>query len=230
MKYSLEKLVAKINNLSLRERIMIFSAIAFMLVSLAKTLFMEPLLEQEKKLSANITQQKEKMKALQAQIDSSLQARKDLENSAQRQRLDEAQRELEEGSAYLQSRSDRLVPPEKMAELLEQVLKHNGRLQLVSLNTLPVAPLRLKAQTEQGNPSITQTGDETQLDKQLFKHGVELTVHGSYLDLLQYLTELERLPMQMFWGQVRMKVVRYPEVELSLTVYTLSLEKTWLQI
>jgi len=57
-----------------------------------------------------------------------------------------------------------------------------------------------------------------------------MTVRGSYADLLQYLTALEKLPTQMFWGMAKMQVVQYPEAELTLTLYTLSLEKTWLQV
>jgi len=55
-------------------------------------------------------------------------------------------------------------------------------------------------------------------------------VRGSYADLLQYLAALEKLPTQMFWSMAKMNVVKYPEAELTLTLYTLSLDETWLQI
>ena len=64
----------------------------------------------------------------------------------------------------------------------------------------------------------------------MYKHGVQITVRGSYADLLQYLTALEKLPTRMFWGVAKMKVVQHPSVELTLTLYTLSLDKTWLQV
>jgi MSHA biogenesis protein MshJ len=47
---------------------------------------------------------------------------------------------------------------------------------------------------------------------------------------LQYLTEVEQLPTQMYWGKAEMKVETYPSVVLTVTVYTLSMEKTWLKI
>ena len=219
----------KIDNLSLRERLLIFLAVAFLLVTMARSLFLEPMLDQQKKLSTNVSRQQELMKGLQAEIDASLRARKDLENSAQQHRLDLVRRELAENNAYLQHRSDSLVPPEKMAELLEQVLYQNGQLKLVKLQTLPVAHLVERGSVKQVREGVADA-DKVAPDKQVFKHGVVITVRGSYLDLLQYLTEIEKLPTQMFWGKAEMKVLRYPEVELSLTVYTLSLEKTWLQV
>ena len=70
----------------------------------------------------------------------------------------------------------------------------------------------------------------TDAEKQIYKHGVKITVRGSYANLLRYLSALEKLPTQMFWGVAKMDVIKHPKVELSLTLYTLSLDKTWLQI
>jgi MSHA biogenesis protein MshJ len=112
-----------------------------------------------------------------------------------------------------------------MPALLEQMLKRNGRLQLVAMNTLPVTPFIEQA----ADATIAQAPVAGQ-ERQMYKHGVQITVRGSYADLLQYLTALEKLPTRMFWGVAKMNVVQYPSVELTLTLYTLSLDKTWLQV
>ena len=44
------------------------------------------------------------------------------------------------------------------------------------------------------------------------------------------LSELERLPTQMLWGDIKLVVVKYPTAELTVTLYTLSLDKIWLQV
>lgn len=219
MKQHWENLINKVDAMSLRERVLIFAAAAFMLVALAKTLSLEPLLAEQKKLSSQVVQIQEKMKALQVQLDASTQAKRDNENSPLRQRIESAKQLLAEGDVYLQGLRDHLVAPEKMGELLEDVLNQNGRLQLVDLHTLPVAPL-----------TMAKSGATAVLDKQVFKHGVQMTVRGSYLDLLEYLTELEKSPTQMFWGKAELKVEQHPDVVLTLTLYTLSLDRTWLKI
>ena len=218
---------AKVDALALRERVLIFFAIAFLLVALVNMFFLDPLLAQQKKLSTQVVQQQEKMKDIQAQIATLLQAKKSDEDSPQRLRLAELKQEIEAGSTYLQGRRDRLVPPEKMAGLLEQVLKKNGDLQLISLQTMPVAPLIDDVNNDTNVPPAQPL---VVPDKQVFKHGVQITVRGSYLDLLQYLNALEHLPVQMFWGMAKMNVVQYPAAELTLTLYTLSLDKIWLQV
>jgi MSHA biogenesis protein MshJ len=223
MKAQIGKIVAKVDGISLRERALIFAAAAFLVVSLIDSLLLEPLLDKQRKLSAQVVQQQEKMKEAQAQIAALMQAKQADANSPQRERIRVLRQQIADGDAYLQDRRDKLVPPEKMAQLLEQVLNKNGRLQLVALNTLPVS---LLIEPSGDAPVVQKTG----LEKQIFKHGVKITVRGNYADLLQYLTALEKLPTQMYWGVAKMDVVQHPLVELTLTLYTLSLDKTWLQV
>jgi MSHA biogenesis protein MshJ len=228
-----DRLVSKVDGLSLRERALIFAAVAFLLVSLVNGLLLDPLLAQQKILSGQVVQQQEKMKEIQAQIEALLEARRSDEISPQRQRLKQLKQQLADGETYLQGRKDRLVPPEKMSGLLQQVLSKHGRLQLVKLQTLPATPLL--EETDAGdkpagtreNATPAKSGDA---GEQIFKHGVQITVRGSYLDMLEYLVALEHLPSQMFWGMAQMNVVKYPEAELTLTVYTLSLGKTWMLV
>jgi MSHA biogenesis protein MshJ len=228
MKQHWKKIVDKIDGMSLRERALLFATVAFMLVSLILTFFLDPLLAQQKKLSTQVVQQQEKMKDILAQIDTLLAAKRADAISPLRQRLEQIKRQITEGEIYLQSRRERLVAPEKMGSLMEQVLKRNNRLQLISLQTLPAAPLIEKA-AKPGKERAVPVEAAIVPDKQVFRHGVKITVRGSYTDLLQYLTALEQLTAQMFWGEVDMGAA-YPDVTLTLTLYTLSLDKTWLQI
>jgi MSHA biogenesis protein MshJ len=224
-----EKLAAKVDSMSLRERVLIFLAAAFVLVALVNALFLDPLLAQQKNLSGQVIQQQEKIKEKQAEIEALLQAQKDDKDSPLRRRLLDAKQLLAEGETWLQSNRERLVQPERMADLLEQVLRKQGQLQLISLQTLPVTPLIEKPAKGAGNEPEAETAG-AELEKQVFKHGVRITVSGSYAALLQYLNVLEKLPAKMFWGMAEMKVNKYPDTELTLTLYTLSLDKTWLQI
>lgn len=227
MKQYWEKFCAKVDDLALRERVLIFAAAAFLLVALVNAFFLDPLLAQQKKLSAQVVQQQEKMKEIQAQIEAILQAKKGDAVSPERLRLSQLRQQIAEGDAYLQSSRERLVQPEKMAGLLEQVLNRNGHLQLVNLQTLAVTPLIEKMEDD---PNAPHTSADMAPERQVFKHGVQITVRGNYLDLMQYLAALEKLPVQMFWGMAKMNVVQHPDAELTLTIYTLSLDKTWLLV
>lgn len=230
-----ERMRTLIDDLSLRERAMVFIAAAFVVISLMQVSLLDPLLARQKMLSTQVIQQQERMKELQAQMQNLLQAKRDEERSPLRQRVAQLKQQLLEQDNYLQSRRDRLVEPDKMADLLKQVLNKNGRLQLVELKTLPVSLLLEKpqgadaaGQTTPVSPPDGQKQADTQ--KLIFKHGVQITVRGGYLDLVRYVTALEKMPVQMFWGEASLSVEKYPDGLFTLTVYTLSLDKTWLTV
>lgn len=222
MKIYWDQLVARVDAMSLRERALIFAAAAFALVTLINMLFLDPLLARQTHLSSQVVQQQEKMKEIQAQLAALLQAKQADKNAPQRKRISQLRKQIAQGDAFLKETQDKLVPPDKMAHLLEQVLARNGRLQLVALNTLPVSNFI--------EPTAEAVKSGAQPEKQIYKHGVQITVRGGYADLTQYLQALERLPAQMFWGMAKMNVVQYPQAELTLTLYTLSLDRKWLQI
>lgn len=226
----------KIDGLSLRERAMIFAAAVIMVVSLINSMLLDPLLAEQKILSAQVIQKQEKMKELQAAMQSLLQAKRDDESSPLRMRTAQLKQQLHEQDDYLQNRRSRLVEPDKMADLLKQVLNKNGGLQLVALKTLPVSLLIEKPQAangaEQSSAAAHAIDGQKQpgAQKQIFKHGVQISVRGGYLELLRYVSALERMPAQMFWGEVSLNVEQYPYSVLTLTLYTLSLDKIWLTV
>lgn len=64
----------------------------------------------------------------------------------------------------------------------------------------------------------------------LYRHGVEMVVQGSYPDMVVYMEALEGLPVQLFWGKALLDAANYPDVRLTLTLYTLSLDDKWMKL
>ena len=121
-----------------------------------------------------------------------------------------------------------MVPPERMAKLLEDMLARTRGLQLNSLRALP--PKRF----EPGAAPAREAGAKTvkpapkDPERTIFQHGFELTLQGSYGDLHDYLAQLEQLPWQMFWSRISVQTEKYPQLRVTITVQTLSLAKAWL--
>jgi len=220
IKQQWDKLSTKVNALSMRERVLVFATVTVVVLFLLNMLLLEPLLARQKSLHSQISQQQQTMLEVQAQIAALVLENSPNAKSPQRSQINQLRQEIAEGNAYLKSSREKLVQPEKMAEHLRQLLSKNNRLQLVALQTLPVTPLL--------EPS--KVAASAAQDRQVFKHGVQLTLRGNYLDLLQYLSALESLPQQMYWARAQMSVVQYPAAEITLILYTLSLDKTWLQV
>jgi MSHA biogenesis protein MshJ len=222
MKQNWEKFVRRVDGISLRERALIFLAIAAVLIGAIKPLLFDPLLKQRNEKEAMVAQGEGKLREVQEHLTAAMQTRTNDKNSPQRKRLEKAKQQIAEDRDYIKSISNKLVPPNEMADLLKQVLDKNGKLELVELTTQPSTPL-LGAKTE---VDATTTG----ADEPIYKHGFTITIRGSYPDLLQYLDALKGLQEQMFWTDAKMDASKYPAVELTVTVYTLSLDKTWLTL
>ncbi|MEI7456476.1 MAG: agglutinin biogenesis protein [Nitrosomonadales bacterium] len=219
MKPYWELICTKIDAMSTRERAMIFATAVCVLILLLNALLLDPLLVKQKAISMKMAQQEQEAQNLQQAIKAILQARQDDQHSPLRVRISELKGQVQENERFLKERSARLVEPGKMAELLEQVLSRNDKLQLIELKTLPLS-LLLEQKADGKTPAAAP----------VYKHGVQISVRGGYLDLLRYLTALEKLPIQMFWGEVSLSVDKHPDSLLTLTVYTLSLDKTWLTV
>lgn len=207
----------KINGMTLRERGMIFVMAAVVLFTLINTTLIEPLLAKQKRFTQQITQQESEIKGIQAQVQALVQVRVNDSDGANRAKLITLKQQLLEVGKSMQAHQAQLVAPGKIAGLLKEMLARNGRVKLAGIRNLAVAPL---------------LGEDVQspTEVQIFKHGVEMTVSGNYLDILNYLQELEKLPWQLFWGSASLRVGEHPDASLVLTIYTLSLERAWLTI
>lgn len=143
----------------------------------------------------------------------------------------EAERELalwrgrvREGEAALRQYAAGLVGPERMVPLLERLLAGHGRVRVRGLQSLPKTDL-LAAEAAASAPAA----DARPLPA-LYRHGVEITLEGSYADLVAYLKDLEAMPERLLWSALRFKVEQHPRALLTLRVHTLSLERHWLEI
>ena len=56
----------------------------------------------------------------------------------------------------------------------------------------------------------------------------EITLEGSYQELTAYLERLEQAKPKLLWGSVSLSADDHPRLVLTLTVYSLSLERAWL--
>jgi MSHA biogenesis protein MshJ len=221
-----ERYAAQLNARNARERALILVMVLAVVWALLSALLLDPLLAKKKRLSQEANQQQTQIQQLQAQIGTILSGGQVDPDAATRIRLAALKQKLEQSRAALQNVQQGLVPPEKMAQLLEDVLTQNRNLKLVSLKTLPVSGV-LEMLADAAPP---KNEEKKPAGPAIYKHGVEIAVSGSYAELTQYLDTMEKLPWQMIWGKAEMRAQEYPLVTLTITLYTLSRDKTWMAI
>lgn len=210
MKGTLARQLEKIDSASLRERVLIFLALTMVVVLIVNIAFIDPLRARQRQLATETNQRQSELKTIQAELRRLAAIDGEDPNAAMNKRATELRAMLASIDARVMAEQQRFTAPERVREVLDEMLQRNKRLGLVELKTLPV--------------SVIDSG------KRVFRHGVELTVTGTYSELYEYLVALERLPTQLYWGKAELDVVNHPTSRLRLVVYTVSLDKAWLVV
>jgi MSHA biogenesis protein MshJ len=222
-----QQYVAKMEAASLRERVMIFAAAAVATIALLSGVLVEPELVKQRRLARDVEQRQGDIRKVQEQLQKMELARRADPDQAMRSQLEAVRARTAQAEEKLKDEQRKFVPPERIGALLEEMLARNRRLQLVDMRTLPVAALDPAAPTQKpaaDKPAALKPPSAGTI----YRHGVEITLTGNYLDLLAYLRDLEKLPSQMYWGKLDLSVAGYPKVQLKLSVYTMSLDLAWL--
>lgn len=219
----------KFDRLTLRERLMVFSAVAIVIVYVIHTAAIEPAQRRQQQLAAQMQNQREEAAALKAQRERLGGAvAPDAALAARREAL---VRRIEETDATLRALHKSLVPAQRMNALLQEMLRADTGLQLVSLRTLETVPLLPDPPKAAPPAAAGKTAPARPFaEANVYKHGVEITLRGGYEELYNYLARLERSQWSMFWSRARLTTETHPRLTLTLTVYTLSLDKAWLEV
>lgn len=211
--------------LSQRERMLVALAVVLGPLLIGHSLFLDPMRARVKGLENGVAAQSASAAQLQAEVINLQQQLKIDPDAGRKAELAALIGERDKLDEQLRQFGTVLVRPEEMNGLLERLLVRNAGLRLVSLKTL--AP---QSVLQPGDAAKEGDGKPVERSFDLYRHGVEIRLEGSYGQLQSYLAQLEKLQQRLLWGQLRYRVVDYPKAELTLTVYTLSPDKTWLAL
>jgi MSHA biogenesis protein MshJ len=233
MKQYWQKLALKIDSLTLRERAVIFAMAAVVLVAGANALLLDPLFARQKQLSSQVQAGRKQVDLVRAQINETVKGPQNTD-LAGKARLEAVRKQQAQMQSLLLDMQKGLVSPDKMTVLLEDIVRQGGRLRLISLKTLPVSglgdPEPAAKASEKGAVTAVSAARAAEGGGAVYKHGVEITLQGGYVDIVNYMAALETMPWQLFWGKAKLSVEEYPTATLTLTLFTLSLDKKWLNM
>jgi MSHA biogenesis protein MshJ len=140
-----------------------------------------------------------------------------------------AKKDVGDVSAQLAEFERTLVPARRMTEFLRGLMPGSS-VEVVALKTLPPSPLVQRPVAKDGKEADAAAKAVAAKQPNLYKHGVEITLAGSYPALLDYLARLESSPQKVLWGRLDLRVEKHPRSELKLVLYTLSLDPAWLAV
>jgi MSHA biogenesis protein MshJ len=254
MKQLWQRMSSKIDALGLRERVFIFLMVVVILIAVVDNAVLSQEFSKETELSQQIAQDQSQITGIQTEIRAKLASYDSHPDAPKLAQLDQLEQKSAQMSTALLDMQKGLVSPDRMTTLLEDILKQNGKLRLVSLRTMPVSELnepdpadksgadkiaaekagqKLVDNAVKSEHTLAQAKESGAIEPHgnvVYKHGVEIVIEGDYIDMVSYMKALEAMPWQLFWGKAKLTVDDTPKHSLTLTLYTLSLEKKWLNI
>lgn len=211
---ALAKTLARFDALSMRERALVAGASLIGMVLLWLAIVFDPMSAQQRALSAELTTLQQSIQLTTLSIQETADADPTL--LAQREQT-KLETQLADINAQLAAKSAGLIPPERMVQVIHDVLSRQLGVTLVSLHNSPVTTL--VPSTAQG----AQSGGP-------YVHPVEIVVEGTYLDVLAYLHALESLEWRFYWRLLELESTAYPRNRVRIELSTLSLDKDWIGV
>jgi len=202
MKRYWSTLAARIDEMALRQRAMLFATISLVVIALAHVLLIEPVLVKQKRLIDGVNRNQSQLSAVRGQIESFLKEQESGRKDPEQIALAELEARVARAEKTLAERKRGFIAPTRLPALLRSLLGPGQSLAMESLRVVP--------------------GTQVEGSSGFYRHGVELTLKGSYFELVQYLSQLEKLPARLIWGRTELQVEQYPEVRLTVQVRTVS--------
>jgi len=197
-----QPIASRIDEMTLRQRGMLFVTLSLAVVALAHMLLIEPVLVKQKALIERSKRDQSQLSAVRAQLESVIRQQ---ETDPEQNALRGLEQQLATAEKSLATKKEGFAAATRLPGLMKDLLGKGRAVKLESLRVLPGTQL-------EGSP--------------LYRHGVEMTITGTYFELLQYLADLERLPARLLWGSAELRAEQYPEVRLAVQIFTLSPERS----
>lgn len=209
--------------LAKREKLLVSAAVLVGTVFLGNVLFVEPQLKAVKSARSGVEKATAEIATLSGELSGLKDQLKRDPNAIARTELAALRARINEIGSEIESQQSVLVPPDRMNQLLETLLQRHPALRLVSLKSLPPTSML---------PPLQSSGESRPAAREfdLYRHGVEVRIEGTYADLYAYLLSLERHEQKLLWSEVRLAVEEYPRAQLLVVVHTLSADRAWLKI
>ena len=220
---------AAIDDLSQRERVLVFLIAVVFIGMLLQVFLLDPVLAERKQLQSqtkNLKNQISQLSSQQTVLSAELAAGIDRNKIKQR---DQLQKEVESLNKKIEESVVAMIPPKLMAEVLEQLLAESKGLKLLSLENKPVVAL-----VDEGLENIKGSSQQQQKNsasrQALYNHSFVLQLSGSYMDAIQYFERLSKLPWRFYWDDLKYEVDIYPNAKITLEVHTVSMSEEWIGV
>lgn len=211
-RFNFSEFEKKFNKMTLRERVIIFSALLICTFSIAYFWMFDPALLKQAKIEKTLQASYQQEEKLNNEI-------ADIKRRLQKDPLQEINNKITFSlqniavlDKQLEEKLVKFIAAQKMPIALSKVLSKSPGIKVQSLITLPVETFT----------SVNATADGKPAQNQFYKHTLEIQLTGNYNAIYQYFLNLESLQEKFNWLSLSYQVTDYPLAKVIIQIYTLS--------
>lgn len=166
--------------------------------------------QQIKSATSTVQQQNSTLAALEQQAGTDVDATYKLEIETLQQQEQELQQQISQLTSYF-------IGSERMALVLQDVLKSSNNVKMKSVIASPPVPLTFADQGSDNKAVI-------------YQHSTMVVLTGDYFALTAVLERLDALSWSLGWQSIDYKVTEYPNAELTLHLLTVSDNESYIKL
>lgn len=213
----LKTLLARLDALSVRERLLVFAAVAGGLLTLFVYVLITPAIAREERYTTEAYALGEEARQLRVRLAA----------------LAQTGVPGDHGQGALTVYEAKLAANADLIETVRRLVQAHPRVHLAALFLQPPQPLL--AVTEPADAAALGEGQAdtatptpgSAANPPWYAHGISLELEGSYADLSETVRALEQLPGLIEWRQLRLDGQSHPRIRLQLEFAVLRKEATW---
>jgi len=226
--------------LTIREQYLIFLTGLVALFFIIFYLFIDTKMIENKKSSQQIVRLQSSTQSLKISTIEMQAALQRDPNEDTRNKIAQYEAKLAKVDEKLLTLTSDLISPVQMRYALLDLLKLEKGVSLLSFELLGAQPLLSgESTTEQSSELSSKKASEKKATSEnveppvglnLYRHGIKIKLSGSYFDLQNYLSQLEKLSWKFFWQDFNFKLTEYPKSELEIEMYSLGTKKEFVGV
>ncbi|HDP89848.1 MAG TPA: MSHA biogenesis protein MshJ [Thioalkalivibrio sp.] len=220
MKARLLALMARIDGLQTRERVLVFAAAVVILGGLMLSLLVTPAQQHLAEVQRQVERSDTQVRELQIQLDELARRAAADPDEDNRRTLAHLQEQIIGVDAQLRDRTLEFISPAQMARVVEDLVIRTRGLELVAVQSEAATVVE----------GLVERGDVAEDAPRIYRHGLAVELRGSYHGVLEYARALEGLPWKLFWDELALETDTYPQARIRLRLYTLSLSEAWIGV
>ncbi|MDZ5457027.1 hypothetical protein [Azohydromonas lata] len=232
MNAKLLQLLNRLEDLSLRERVMVVAGVPLALVAAAEALWFTP----ARDAAAHAAQESERLRAELATLQAQLSAQPATAPLPAADQLQRERGELRQRVAASRELLAAVSQPMAWGSVLRPTASGVPGLAITQLKALPAEAVFTPAMARQALAPASKPGAPNAAAAQaasaapvalpdmpsIYRHRAEIALDGEFAALLRYLQSLQRAPGELYWDRLQFSAANFPQASLQLSLYTLS--------